>query len=614
MNKLKAIFGGGNNNNSSGNSKKQSHSKTVGTSETNRDKNTKMASMESKLRNLTVSGSPRSAEMDYAFGGDAVPRQQVGDDSVRVDEQVFLDEGGEFPAEQLVENSGSFSSSMSVSSACSSDMILSDEATDDVPITETAINGPSSFFNEQEEITDYFLVDKIGEGAFSRVFRAKPVGDSFLAKNYKEVAIKVIKKDHLTPVATATTAAGGAGNTEKLSTKEQVLKEVTLHKIVSGNCPNVVKFIDFKETRSYYYIVQELLKGGEIFNVIVKFTYFSEDLSRHIIRQLGVAVKHLHSIGIVHRDIKPENLLYEPIKYIANPHPKLRESDDPNTKLDEGVFILGVGSGGIGTVKLTDFGLSKQIYHDNTKTPCGTVGYTAPEVVKDERYSMQVDLWGIGCVLYTMLCGFPPFYDDKIDVLTEKISRGEYTFLSPWWDEISDGAKNCVRNLLEVNPEKRYDIDEFLADPWLNKYDSEVNLKSRKKSRVPVVPERSKIRKSSTHKKKMMQMFRNEDPSILYSPAAVVMRDAFDVSNAVQRIEEAKKLSPRARHANLYSLNEEEDEEGLDDKMQFNEELESHNLNEQNFPLSLNASTIVQRRKEKQGKLMDNMVAEVVSV
>lgn len=88
-------------------------------------------------------------------------------------------------------------------------------------------------------------------------------------------------------------------------------------------------------------------------------------------------------------------------------------------------------------------------------TPCGTVGYTAPEIVKDERYSKSVDMWALGCVLYTLLCGFPPFYDESINVLTEKVARGYYTFLSPWWDEISSSGTpymsfvRTVSNVLE---------------------------------------------------------------------------------------------------------------------------------------------------------------------
>ena len=98
---------------------------------------------------------------------------------------------------------------------------------------------------------------------------------------------------------------------------------------------------------------------------------------------------------------------------------------------------------------------------------CGTVGYTAPEIVKDERYSKSVDMWALGCVLYTLLCGFPPFYDESIQVLTEKVARGQYTFLSPWWDDISKSAQDLVSHLLTVDPEKRYDIGQFLNHPWI---------------------------------------------------------------------------------------------------------------------------------------------------
>jgi serine/threonine-protein kinase RCK2 len=140
-------------------------------------------------------------------------------------------------------------------------------------------------------------------------------------------------------------------------------------------------------------------------------------------------------VDFVHRDIKPENLLFERIPIIPSKSPVIRQHDEE--KEDEGEFIPGIGGGGIGRVKIADFGLSKIIWNEETMTPCGTVGYTAPEIVKDERYSKSVDMWALGCVLYTLLCGFPPFYDESINVLTEKVARGYYTFLSPWWDDIS---------------------------------------------------------------------------------------------------------------------------------------------------------------------------------
>ena len=184
-----------------------------------------------------------------------------------------------------------------------------------------------------------------------------------------------------------------------------------------------------------------VLEGGELFHQIVKLTYFSENLSRHVIMQVAEGIRYLHEErGVVHRDIKPENLLFERIPFIPSKSPLERRPYDEE-KEDEGEFIPGVGGGGIGRVKIADFGLSKVVWNEETMTPCGTVGYTAPEIVKDERYSNSVDMWAMGCVLYTLLCGFPPFYDESINVLTEKVARGHFTFLSPWWDDISHSCR-----------------------------------------------------------------------------------------------------------------------------------------------------------------------------
>jgi serine/threonine protein kinase len=121
------------------------------------------------------------------------------------------------------------------------------------------------------------------------------------------------------------------------------------------------------------------------------------------------AVKSLRSRRLTslchYSDIKPENLLFERIPIVPSKHPIQRPYDEE--KEDEGQFVHGRGGGGIGLVKIADFGLSKIVWDEVTQTPCGTVGYTAPEIVKDERYSKSVDMWALGCVLYTLLCGFP---------------------------------------------------------------------------------------------------------------------------------------------------------------------------------------------------------------
>ncbi|OBZ83126.1 Serine/threonine-protein kinase srk1, partial [Choanephora cucurbitarum] len=199
------------------------------------------------------------------------------------------------------------------------------------------------------------------------------------------------------------------------------------------------------------------------------------------IRQVAEGILYLHEEkGIVHRDIKPENLLFVPIDFKERSTPlPTSEFDEP--KEDEGEFMPGIGGGGIGAVKIADFGLSKVVWDQHTMTPCGTVGYTAPEIVKDQRYSKSVDMWALGCVLYTLLCGFPPFYDESIQVLTEKVAKGQYTFLSPWWDSISDEAKDLVENLLHVDPEKRFTILEFMNHPWMKS--SETSLERETKAR-----------------------------------------------------------------------------------------------------------------------------------
>ncbi|KAF8222714.1 Pkinase-domain-containing protein [Tricholoma matsutake] len=290
-------------------------------------------------------------------------------------------------------------------------------------------------------LENFKLLEKMGDGAFSNVYKAIDISTG------KKVAVKVVRKHEL-----------------NASQRANILKEVQIMR--GTHHPSIVKLISFSESLEHYFLVLELMEGGELFHQIVKLTYFSENLARHVILQVAHGIRYLHEErGVVHRDIKPENLLFDGIPIIpSNPPPVRRPYDED--KEDEGEFIPGVGGGGIGRVKIADFGLSKVVWNEETMTPCGTVGYTAPEIVKDERYSKSVDMWALGCVLYTLLCGFPPFYDESINVLTEKVARGQYSFLSPWWDDISSLAKNLITHLLCVDPAQRYTIDEFLAHPW----------------------------------------------------------------------------------------------------------------------------------------------------
>jgi serine/threonine protein kinase len=223
-------------------------------------------------------------------------------------------------------------------------------------------------------------------------------------------------------------------------------------------------------------------------------------------------------------------------------------------KVDEGEFIPGVGAGGIGQIKIADFGLSKIVWDNQTMTPCGTVGYTAPEIVKDERYSKSVDMWAMGCVLYTLLCGFPPFYDESIEILTEKVAKGQYTFLSPWWDDISKSAQDLISHLLTVDPEKRYTIREFLQHPWIRQ-GSGPTPRDEKKAAMAENPKAFDAQRLVDGERRMD--FR--------SPGAVNLREIFDVGYSVHRQEEEakrqKQLGTKAGAASrLANLNEESDD------------------------------------------------------
>jgi len=100
-------------------------------------------------------------------------------------------------------------------------------------------------------------------------------------------------------------------------------------------------------------------------------------------------------------------------------------------------------------------------------TACGTPGYVAPEVLKNEPYGKAVDLWSLGVILYILLCGFPPFYHESTAALYKQIKKGEFDFPAPYWSNISDSAKDLVRKLLTVDPEKRFTAAQVLSHAWI---------------------------------------------------------------------------------------------------------------------------------------------------
>lgn len=267
-----------------------------------------------------------------------------------------------------------------------------------------------------EPIEDHFeLHEEIGKGGFSIVYRATDKQEG------KEFAVKCIKKDMV------------EGEDIKLLRREiQIMKKL--------DHPHILKLYRVYEDDEQFYLVMELVKGKELFDKIVERGMYSERDASNIIYQVVSAVEYLHDNGIAHRDLKPEN-------------------------------ILSAGEGESEIVKIADFGFSKSFggpdEAQRLMTSCGSPGYVAPEILTAESYDQAVDMWSIGVIVYILLSGYPPFYADSAPALFKKIMDVKYDFDDFVWDDISDSAKDLIRNLLVKDPKKRFTASQCLEHPWV---------------------------------------------------------------------------------------------------------------------------------------------------
>ncbi|XP_060628825.2 calcium/calmodulin-dependent protein kinase type 1G isoform X1 [Anolis sagrei] len=256
----------------------------------------------------------------------------------------------------------------------------------------------------------FIFMEALGSGAFSEVFLVKhrTTGQLF--------ALKCIKKSPVT-------------QDSNLENEIAVLKKI--------KHDNIVTLEDIYESATHYYLVMQLVSGGELFDRILERGVYTEKDASIVIQQVLGAVHYLHENGIVHRDLKPENLLY------------LTPEEDSK-------------------IMITDFGLSKMEQNGVMSTACGTPGYVAPEVLEQKPYSKAVDCWSIGVITYILLCGYPPFYEETESKLFEKIKEGYYEFESPFWDDISESAKDFICHLLEKDPNERFTCEKALRHPWID--------------------------------------------------------------------------------------------------------------------------------------------------
>ncbi|KAK2166756.1 hypothetical protein NP493_1303g00033 [Ridgeia piscesae] len=207
--------------------------------------------------------------------------------------------------------------------------------------------------------------------------------------------------------------------------------------LLNLNHTNVIRMKEVFETESQLHIVLELVTGGELFERIVTIGSYTEKDAAFCVRHILEGLKYLHDNDIVHRDLKPENLLYK--------------DESENSVL-----------------KIADFGLATiSNNHVLLQTVCGTPGYCAPEVLKSTSYGKAVDIWAVGVIIYILLCGYEPFYDENQSKLFKKILKCDYVFHKDCWSDISENAKDLISRMLVLNPAKRLTAGQALKHRWV---------------------------------------------------------------------------------------------------------------------------------------------------
>ncbi|XP_012514728.1 PREDICTED: ribosomal protein S6 kinase alpha-2 [Propithecus coquereli] len=209
-----------------------------------------------------------------------------------------------------------------------------------------------------------------------------------------------------------------------------------------GQHPNIITLKDVYDDGKYVYLVMELMRGGELLDRILRQRCFSEREASDVLCTIAKTMDYLHSQGVVHRDLKPSNILY------------VDESGNPES------------------IRICDFGFAKQLRAENglLMTPCYTVNFVAPEVLKRQGYDAACDVWSLGILLYTMLAGFTPFAngpDDTPEEILARIGSGKFALAGGNWDSISDAAKDVVSKMLHVDPHQRLTAVQVLKHPWI---------------------------------------------------------------------------------------------------------------------------------------------------
>lgn len=268
------------------------------------------------------------------------------------------------------------------------------------------------------QFKDFEILKVIGEGSFGRVYKGKKKDTGEI------IALKVMKKQYLIN-----------NNQVKYAVSEaQIMKEL--------DHPFIMKLVFSFQTPSNLYMAVEYCENGDLSQLLDNHSLLDEDVAKFLIAELILGMKYMHDKGIIFRDLKPENILLD----------------------------------SQGHIRLADFGLAKQNEKARGKKDfkaesfCGSPAYLAPEMIKKQGVSKSGDVYQVGVVLYEMLVGIPPFYDDNMKILYENIEKGKLKL--PKY--LSNEAKKVVLRLLNKDPKKRPTLEQLMKDPFFEEIDWEL--------------------------------------------------------------------------------------------------------------------------------------------
>ena len=263
----------------------------------------------------------------------------------------------------------------------------------------------------------YEVKEKLGNGKFGLV----KLGVNKQTK--EKVAIKIMNKKKM-----------DTSDIELMRTEIEILK-ICQH-------PNIIRLYDIFENIDYIYIIMEYCPGGDLFTYLEKRKFQLPEVRAAIImNKMCEAVFYFQSyFGVIHRDLKPEN-------------------------------VLMTSSGDDGDIRILDFGLSKiSTPNEKCTEPYGTLTYCAPEIILDEPYNKEVDMWSLGVMAYLMVSGRLPFNAEDENKIARQIAFGEPDFNSDSWKKVSKECINFIKGLLEKDPKKRMTIGDAVKHDWFKKF------------------------------------------------------------------------------------------------------------------------------------------------